>query len=315
MPASLHVHAIQNSAPWFFPLAAGVAGACVGSFLNVCILRIPQGESVVRPRSHCRSCGTPVAWHDNIPVLSWFVLRGRARCCGKPFSARYPVIEALTAAFFAACWLVFAQAPAAPSPAKAVCGMVFGCALICAAFIDIDHFKIPDVFTVGLAALGIVFSVLVPALHGQTDPHAIFAVKALRSGLLALEGMFIGSALLLWIALVAETLLRKEAMGFGDVTFLGAIGAFCGWQGAVTAIFGGAILGTVWVAGLAVFGKVARKKILMKPLDEGGAPAELGMSAHVPFGPMLAAAALIYFLWLHCWVDPVFADFTRLIWS
>jgi len=309
MTASLQ--ALQNSAPWFFPLLAGVAGACIGSFLNVCILRIPSGESIVRPRSHCRTCGAPIAWHDNIPILGWLILRGRARCCGKPFSARYPFIEALTAALFVACWILFAPV----SPAKALCGMVFASALICAAFIDIDHFKIPDALTVGLAALGIVFSVLVPALHGQTNPHAAFAVNALRSGLLALEGMFIGSALLLWIALIAETLLRKEAMGFGDVTFLGAIGAFCGWQGAVAAVFGGAILGTVWVAMMAVFAKVTRKKILLKPLEPGDAPAELGMSAHVPFGPMLAAGALVYFLWAHVWVDAWFANFARVIWG
>jgi len=309
MPDSLH--AIQNFAPWFFPLVAGVAGACVGSFLNVCILRIPLGESIARPRSHCRSCGAPVAWHDNIPVLSWFVLRGRARCCGKPFSVRYPLIEALTAALFVACWLLFAHA----SPAKAVCGMVFAGALICAAFIDIDHFKIPDTFTVGLAVLGILLSFLVPALHGQTNPHAAFAVNPLRSGLLALEGMFIGSGLLLWIALIAEALLRKEAMGFGDVTFLGAIGAFCGWQGAVVAIFGGAVLGTLWVAGLLVFEKLTRKKILLKGLEPGDAPAELGGSTHVPFGPMLAAGALLYFLWLHRWVDSALADFARVIWQ
>jgi leader peptidase (prepilin peptidase)/N-methyltransferase len=262
MPATFHT--IQNSLPWLFPLLFGVIGACIGSFLNVCILRIPLGESIVRPRSRCRSCGAPIAWHNNIPILGWFILRGRARCCGKPFSIRYPLIETLTAALFVACWLIFAPL----SPAKALCGMVFVSALICATFIDIDHFKIPDAFTIGLAALGILFSILVPSLHGQTN--------ALRSVLLGLEGMLIGSALLLWIALAAETLLRKEAMGFGDVTFLGAIGAFCGWQGAVVAIFGGAIIGTFWVAGLVVFGKLTRKKILMKPLEPGDAPAELG---------------------------------------
>jgi len=304
-------HAIQNFAPWFFPVIAGVIGACIGSFLNVCILRIPLGESIARPRSHCRSCGAAIAWYDNIPILSWFILRGRARCCGKPFSIRYPFIEALTAALFVACWLVFAHA----SPAKAVCGMVFAGVLVCAAFIDIDHFKIPDALTVGLAALGIVLSLLVPALHGQTNPHAAFAVNSLRSVLLALEGMFIGSALLLWIALIAETLLRKDAMGFGDVIFLGAIGTFCGWQGAVVAVFGGAVLGTLWVAGLAVFEKITRKKIRLKPINSGDAPAELGMMAPVPFGPMLAAAALVYFLWLHGWVDSRLAEIARVIWS
>ena len=304
-------HAIQNSMPWVFPVVAGVVGACVGSFLNVCILRVPLGESVARPGSHCRACGAAVAWYDNVPVLSWVVLRGRGRCCGERFSVRYPFVEALTAAIFVACWLVFARV----SPAKAVCGMVFGSALVCAAFIDIDHFKIPDALTVGLAVLGVLLSLLVPALHGQVNPHAAFGVNALRSGVLALEGLFIGSALLLWIAIIAETLLRKEAMGFGDVTFLGAIGAFCGWQGAVVAIFGGAVLGTLWVAGLVVFGKLTRRKILMKPLEAGEAPAEIGMMAAVPFGPMLAAAALIYFLWLHGWVDAGVADLASVIWQ
>ena len=82
--------------PWFFPLSAAVIGACVGSFLNVCIYRIPKGESVVTPPSHC-GCGKRIAWYDNVPVLSWLILRGRARCCGRPFSFRYPAIELLTA--------------------------------------------------------------------------------------------------------------------------------------------------------------------------------------------------------------------------
>jgi leader peptidase (prepilin peptidase)/N-methyltransferase len=83
--------------PWFFPAAVAVFGACVGSFLNVVILRVPREESVVSPGSHC-GCGAPIRWHDNIPVLSWLLLRGRARCCGRPFSFRYAFVELLTAA-------------------------------------------------------------------------------------------------------------------------------------------------------------------------------------------------------------------------
>jgi hypothetical protein len=81
---------------WFFPAVAAVFGACIGSFLNVVIYRVPAGKSIVRPGSMC-ACGAPIAWHDNIPVLSWLILRGRARCCGRPFSARYPFVELLTA--------------------------------------------------------------------------------------------------------------------------------------------------------------------------------------------------------------------------
>ena len=97
---------VQFSAvlPWFFPVVAFLFGACVGSFLNVVIHRLPLEESVVSPRSRC-GCGQPIAWHDNIPLLSWFLLRGRARCCGRPFSLRYPVVELLTASLFAVCWL------------------------------------------------------------------------------------------------------------------------------------------------------------------------------------------------------------------
>src|SRR4249920_385339 len=104
MPTLLEI--TQTVPTWFFSLWVTVMGACVGSFLNVCIYRIPKEESVVSPRSHC-GCGQPIAWRDNIPVLSWFLLRGRARCCGRPFSFRYPAIELLTAVLFVACWMVF----------------------------------------------------------------------------------------------------------------------------------------------------------------------------------------------------------------
>src|SRR4051794_27374240 len=100
--------------PWFFPVAAALLGACVGSFLNVVIYRLPKGESIVHPGSHC-GCGAAIAWHDNIPVLSWLFLRGGARCCGRAFSFRYPFVELLTAALFVVCWLRF-------PPAVAACG-------------------------------------------------------------------------------------------------------------------------------------------------------------------------------------------------
>ena len=95
---------LHAALPWFFPLAAFVFGTCVGSFLNVVIHRQPRKESVVTPGSHC-GCGQPIRWFDNVPVLSWFLLRGRARCCGRPFSFRYPAVELLTGLLFAACAL------------------------------------------------------------------------------------------------------------------------------------------------------------------------------------------------------------------
>jgi len=236
--------------PWFFPVVAAVFGALIGSFLNVVIYRVPAGKSIVRPGSHC-ACGQPIAWYDNIPILSWFILRGRARCCGRPYSFRYPFIEFLTAALFLACWFRFAEI----SPGKAVCGMLFVSILICATFIDLDHMIIPDVFTIWFGLIGVALSVAVPALHGQMTGD--FSVDSVQSLIVSTKGLFIGSALVLWIAFLAEHILRKEAMGFGDVKFVGMIGAFCGWQGAVCSIFGGAMVGTLWFILALVWQKIS----------------------------------------------------------
>ena len=289
---------IAHLFPWFFPLAVTLFGACIGSFLNVCIYRMPKNESIVRPGSHC-GCGQTIAWYDNIPVFSWFLLRGRARCCRQPFSFRYPAIELLTAALFLACWIQF-------SPAKALVGMVLCAIVICAWFIDLDHLIIPDVFTIGGAATGLILSLAVPALHGHS--HPLLAVASLQAGRSAILGLFIGSALVLWIALFAEAILRKEAMGFGDVKYLGALGTFIGWQGAVFSLFGGALLGCVWLAGTYWWKKISgRAPALGLPATSAaGQPAEITLGVHVPFGPMLGVAALIYFFGAHLWVNTYF---------
>ena len=305
--------AFASAFPWFFPLVVFVLGACVGSFLNVCIYRIPAGQSVVTPGSHC-ACGAPIKWYDNLPILSWFVLRGRARCCGRRFSFRYPFVEALTAALFLACWLLF-------PPAKALCGMLLCAALVAATFIDLDHMVIPDAFTLWLGVAGLLLSCAVPALHGQQ--HELFIIASLRSATDSLAGLLVGSGLVLWIALVAEAVLKKEAMGFGDVKFVGAIGAFTGWHGAVAAVFGGAVIGTLWFA-LALlwqglFRPTAPPANAPAPGAESGAPAApsapapVGFGMHVPFGPMLAAGAVLYFLVAHFWVDAYFASIAELL--
>lgn len=296
---------ISAAFPWFFPLVAGVFGACIGSFLNVVIYRVPAGKSVVTPGSHC-GCGAPIAWHDNIPVLSWFILRGRARCCGRPYAFRYAFVELLTALLFVACWLLF-------PPAKALCGMVFLSLLIGATFIDLDHMIIPDGFTIGGAMIGLTLSLLVPALHGQAGD--LWIVDSLRAGTASVQGMLIGSGLVLWIALVAEAVLKKEAMGFGDVKFVGAIGAFCGWQGAVFAMFGGAIVGTLWFAVALLWQKFSGRPAPVAPKAETpeGEAAPLGFGVHVPFGPMLAIAGALYFLFFERWVAAYFEQLGALL--
>ena len=291
--------------PLFFPTVVFILGACIGSFLNVVIYRVPAGKSIVRPGSAC-GCGTPIAWYDNIPILSWLLLRGRARCCGRPFSVRYPFVELLTAALFLACWL---RMP----PSAAVCGWVFLGSLICGTFIDLDHMIIPDAFTIGLAIEGLVLSTLVPELHGQHS--GFYIVDSPRSGSASLVGLVAGSGVVLWIALVAEAALKKEAMGFGDVKFVGAIGAFCGWHGAMFSIFGGAAVGTIWIGAALAWQKVAGKPGSGAPRAEtpDGQPADMGLGVHVPFGPMLAIAGALYFLFLRGWVDAWFDQLTGLL--
>ncbi len=313
---------------WVPPVFFFVIGACIGSFLNVCIYRIPAEESIIRPASRCR-CGTPIAWYDNVPILSWFVLRGRARCCGRRFSFRYPFVEALTAVLFVVCWLSF-------SPGKAICGMVFCSLMICATAIDIDHLIIPDRFSVGGFAVGVVLALIFPSLHGYS--HGLFVMDSISSVITAVGGGLIGSALVLWIGLTAEIILRRDAMGFGDVKLLGAIGAFCGWQGAFFAVFGGALIGTLGVSLLYLARLTGLVKFLPAGEDfeklsgEASDPAPVGQESagqvdsavegqdkffgrEVPFGPMLALAGLLYFLSLEEIVDAYFAQYSMLFFA
>lgn len=257
-------------------------GLCIGSFLNVVILRLPKRESLARPRSHC-ACGAAIPWRDNIPLVSWLVLRGRARCCGRPVSLRYPLIEAGTALLFWLCWR-----RTEPDWALAASGWIFVSVLLASAVIDAEHMIIPEVLTLGLGAAGVLLGFAIPALRAQG------LVVSLSSGAAALLGLCVGSGLTLWFASLASALLRRDAMGMGDVLLVGAIGAFCGWHGAVFSIFGGAFVGLLWVLAAIVLRRSPH------------------MTSRLPFGPMLAIAGGLYFLFLRTPVDAWFAQVSAL---
>lgn len=282
---------LDSEIPWALPVSAFILGAIVGSFLNVCIYRIPAKKSIVSPGSTC-GCGTPIKWFDNIPILSWFILRGKARCCRAPYSFRYPFVEALTGALFLAAW-------EAHSPLKAACIMLFASLLICGSFIDFDHMEIPDRFSIGLAVIGVVASVLAPELHDLSRSE--FALASINSLFQSAVGLLVGSGTILWIALLAETVLKKEAMGFGDVKLLGGIGAFLGWQGAIFSIFGGATLGCVGILTWTVV-----KKLRRVPAKEEDSEM---IGRQIPFGPMLSGGALLYTLFLETQVNAYFEQF------
>ena len=297
---------INEDLPWFFASLAAIFGALTGSFLNVCIYRIPAGRSIIYPGSSC-ACGRPIPFYHNIPIFSWLILRGRASCCEANFSIRYPAIELLTAVLFFWVWTIYA-------PIVAIIGMLFVAFLICATFIDLDHMIIPDRFSIGGMVIGVVLSFIFPSLHGL---EGLPLVSNIQSGVTAIVGALVGAGLVYWIAVLGEIVFRKPAMGEGDVKFVGFIGAFCGWQGAVFSMFGGALVGSVVLLPVLLIGrlfsgnKTTKDKTHIEnlPNEEDSEEEEVQFGALVPFGPMLALAALIYFLGFHLYVDAYFANF------
>jgi len=265
---------------------AGCFGACVGSFLNVCIYRIPLDQSVVAPRSHCMSCGKLIPWYHNLPVISYFVLRGRCASCKAPFSFRYAAVELLVAALFVlACCMAPPLGGKPPLGIVALPGLaavpvmwVFLSGLVVATFVDLDHFIIPDSISIGGMVAGLALSALVPSLHG--------ADAAWRGLTMSAIGLAAGFVPLQTIRLVGTAIYRRKgriaadeyAMGFGDIKLIGAIGAFLGWQGAAFSIMAAALYGTLVALPLLVTGN-------RKLLDR------------LPFGPYLSLGAFTWLLW------------------
>lgn len=239
-----------------FELAVGFffcLGAIFGSFGNVIILRWPKGESVVAPRSRCNSCQKMISWKDNIPILSWFILKGKCRNCGAKFSIRYPIIEFVSGVLFAAAFIRFGWS----WNLIEMLPFLFG--LLVVSVIDLDHFLLPDVFTLSGIVLGVVGSFLNPD-RGWMD---------------SLLGVMFGGGFL-WTLAYFYFLLRKEdGMGGGDIKLLAWIGAILGWQAIPFVVVFSSVTGSIvgiWVA-------IRQNK---------------GMKAMIPFGPYLALGAVIY---------------------
>lgn len=291
---------INAEFPWFFATFSFIFGAITGSFLNVCIYRIPEERSVVFPGSTC-ACGQPIAWYNNIPILTWLFLRGRASCCGERFSVRYPAIEMLTGGLFYVSWMLH-------PPVVATIGFLFIAFLICSTFIDLDHMIIPDRFSIGGMVIGVLLSIMFPSLHGVEGMPILGNIE---SGVRSIIGALIGAGLVYWIAVLGEIVFRKPAMGEGDVKFVGFIGAFCGWQGAVFAMFGGAFIGSIVLLPMLLLGRIFGWGTTSAVETEDGEEGEqtVAFGSQVPFGPMLAVGGLVYFLGFDHYVDAYFADF------
>lgn len=248
-------------------------GAVVGSFLNVVIARVPEGRSVVHPRSACPRCGAFIAWYDNVPVLSWVLLRARCRGCKAPISARYPLVEALVAALAG-----LAVARHGLSPA-ALAELTFEALLVALAFIDLDTWLLPFVLTIPLALLGLLASALGLTPAGSLGDAAI--------------GLGAGGGLFLTIHLVGEKVFKKEALGFGDVVLLGGLCAWLGWRGLLPVILLSSLQGAAVGVGLILLGR--RRLGAREPApqaDDDWTPDP----HHIPYGPFLALAALQWLL-------------------
>ncbi len=340
----------------FWSVVFFIFGSMVGSFLNVCIHRLPLGQSIVKPPSHCPHCKYSIPWYLNIPLVTWLLLRGRCRNCGAQISIRYYLVELLTAVAFLICWFVFGR----QNVALVFIYCLFLAGLIAATFIDFEHFIIPDEITIGGIVVGFLCSFLVPSLHGSASMTLSMRQSLLGMGMgagviysiLRLGKLFFGrhrvalpadtkiifseTAVLFEdkeipyedlfyrqsdvITLLARTIelvdrcykdvqvklspsrlqigeeiinpeevphmeavseeivLPREAMGLGDVKFMGAIGAFLGWKAVLFSLMISSVIGSIVGLALIVLGKRA-------------------WSSRLPYGPYIAVAAAIWVFW------------------
>jgi leader peptidase (prepilin peptidase) / N-methyltransferase len=211
-------------APVLLPLlVVALFGAVVGSFLNVCIHRLPRRASVVVPASACPHCSHELSWFENIPIASWVALRGRCRVCRKPIGIRYPIIEAITAAMFAAAWWYYWH-----TPELLASRLLFGCALIVLFAIDLEHQLLPNAITLPGIVVGFLFSLI-------TEP----------GWMSSLIGILVGGGVLFAVERGYYWIRHEEGLGMGDVKMLAMVGAFLGWKLTLITLFMASFCGSI----------------------------------------------------------------------
>jgi leader peptidase (prepilin peptidase) / N-methyltransferase len=244
-------------------VSAVVVGACIGSFLNVCVYRIPLNRSVISPGSHCSACGAPIEWYNNLPVISWLILRGRAACCGTKIDLRYCLVEAGMACLFLAIWLKYGETD--PVAAFIYAIMISGLAAAC--LIDLDHYIIPDRFSLCGCVAGMIACTIHPQLMGATT--------ALHGFSWSLASAIVGALVLQSVAWLGTLLFKKEAMGMGDVKLLAALCSFLG----ITSIS--------WILPLSsLIGSILGLALIFWQRGAWG--------TRIPYGPFLGMAAVLW---------------------
>ncbi len=241
------------STPLFMLLAFGL-GACIGSFLNVCIYRIPRGKSIVSPGSFCTSCGKSIPFYLNIPIISYIVLKGKCRFCNSKISLRYPFVETLTGFTAVAVTVKFGFSYVA------LFWFVFICSLIAISFVDFDFQIIPDVISIP--------GIIVFASSCFFLPEMTFWDTV--------KGIIVGGGSLYLVAFMYYIIRKQEGMGGGDIKLLAMIGAATGWKGVLFTVFTGSLFGTI--AGIIILVTTGANDVKVR----------------IPFGPYLSSGAVIY---------------------
>ncbi len=247
--------------PILWDIAVFIFGACIGSFLNVCIHRMPLDKSIAFPGSHCPKCEKPIAAYDNIPVLSYFLLGGKCRACKVKISPRYFMIELINAAGWLLLWKMFGLSPVFAA------GVFLFSVLLAVTVTDLETGLIPDKLSFPGMLAGIIFSTVWPVLHGQT----VWYHGTLQSVL----GLLAGGGILYGVGMLGNAVFRKESMGGGDIKLLAMMGAFLGFK-KVMLVF---LISPFPALPFALFARWFRKE------------------ETIPFGPFLAAAGLAVFLY------------------
>ncbi len=283
------MHEIVFSSPslWLIgKIFSFILGTFIGSFLNVCIYRIPYRKSILYPSSRCFICLTPIRWYHNLPVIGYFLLKGRCASCHQSFSIRYAVLELLMGMVSLS---LFVRTPDFYSYFIL---MYFMGAVIVLSFIDIDHWLLPDRITIPSAILGILFSLFVFALPSG----GYIGIKE------SIAGAFIGFSVLFLLGFIASRILGKEALGGGDIKFMAMIGAFLGWKSFIPVLLMAALQGTVFGIAQLLYYRIKKREIVLNnngiySVFKDKSDIFTPTSHHIPFGPFLGLAAYEYLIW------------------
>ena len=263
-----------------------ILGLGVGSFLNVCIYRMPREQSIRKPsRSFCPNCKKTILWYDNIPILSFILLKGRCRFCNGKISLRYPIVELLSGLLFLMAFSYFGITW------ELVIYLIVIGGLIAASFIDIEYQIIPDEISLGGLVLGLVASLAYPALH-NTNLHLLSLFRSFI-------GVLVGGGIIYITGWLGTLAFKKEAMGGGDVKLLAMMGAFLGWQAVLIIFFAAPFLATI------VTLIINTRKIAVEILKRGNSVIQgsifakikimlkMLLTGTIPYGPFLSIAAVV----------------------